>query len=72
MTLKILSLSLQKIVNLNLHFLKTISEMTKRAFAKLMILLVVVAMAAVSCRGPKECWGTSSDASGPETEAAVK
>lgn len=69
MTLKILSLPLQTFFNLNLF--KTIAEMTKRAFAKLMILLVVVTMAAVSCRGPKECWGTSSDASRPETETSV-
>ncbi|MFO7721922.1 MAG: hypothetical protein R6V49_01745 [Bacteroidales bacterium] len=42
--------------------------MTKRTSAKLVILLFVVMIVAASCRGPRECWGVSSDAAEPTTE----
>ncbi len=44
--------------------------MKKRAFAKLIILIVIAMLAAVSCRGPKECWGVTSDLGEPSAEVA--
>lgn len=46
--------------------------MKKRAFAKLIILVVFAMLAAVSCRGPKECWGVTSDVSDPAVETLDK
>jgi hypothetical protein len=45
--------------------------MIKKTSAKLVILLFLAVIAATSCRGPKECWGVSSDAAEPETEQAA-
>lgn len=40
----------------------------KSNVVKLFVFLMFVVIVAASCRGPKECWGVSSDASGQSTE----
>ncbi len=39
-----------------------------RNLVKLIILLCLLVLVAVSCRGPKECWGVTSDADQPAIE----
>ncbi len=43
--------------------------MTKRTIAKLALFVFMAAVLA-SCRGPKECWGVSSDSRAPSEEPA--
>lgn len=40
----------------------------KRVFAKVTILLMVAMLALSSCRGPKPCWGVTSDVREQQTE----
>jgi uncharacterized lipoprotein YajG len=46
--------------------------MKKTTVAKLMLFLVFAAFVAASCRGPKECWGVSSDAASPQQESSCE